>query len=80
MTKGSNVTIQIGVYIGSDHSSGDLFISDEAKRNIQNSRDSLMKLVSSGANIYGVNTGFVSLLNVRIKPDKIEELQSTECQ
>ena len=50
-------------------------ISDEAKRNIQNSRDSLMKLVSSGANIYGVNTGFGSLLNVRIKPDKIEELQ-----
>ena len=50
-------------------------ISDEAKRDIQNSRDSLMKLVSSGANIYGVNTGFGSLLNVRIKPDKIEELQ-----
>ena len=31
MTKGSNVTIQIGVYIGSDHSSGDLFISDDVE-------------------------------------------------
>ena len=31
MTKGSNVTIQIGVYIGSDHSSGDLFIPDTAE-------------------------------------------------
>ncbi len=50
-------------------------ISDDAAKNVKKSRDSLMKIVSSGANIYGVNTGFGSLLNVRIKPDKIEELQ-----
>ena len=50
-------------------------ISDDAAKNVKKSRDSLMKIVSSGANIYGVNTGFGSLLNVRIKPDKIEALQ-----
>ncbi len=50
-------------------------ISEETKEKVRKSRDSLMKIVSSGANIYGVNTGFGSLLNVKIKPDKIEELQ-----
>ena len=29
MTRDSNVTIQIGVYIGNENSSGDLFIPDD---------------------------------------------------
>ncbi len=50
-------------------------ITEETGRRIMKTRDSLMNLISSGANIYGVNTGFGSLLNVRINPDKIEDLQ-----
>ena len=50
-------------------------ISDKALRNIQKSRVSLKKLIASGKNIYGVNTGFGSLLNRKIRPEEERQLQ-----
>ena len=50
-------------------------ISDKARTNIQKSRVSLEKLIASGKNIYGVNTGFGSLLNRKIRPEEERQLQ-----
>lgn len=50
-------------------------ISKDTIRNIQKSRESLVKLIASGKNIYGVNTGFGSLLNRKIKPEEEKQLQ-----
>ncbi len=50
-------------------------ISREAVKRIEKSRTSLMDLIASGKNIYGVNTGFGSLLNRKIKADEAKQLQ-----
>ncbi len=50
-------------------------ISGITKENVQKSRNSLQKLIMSGNNIYGVNTGFGSLLNRKIKPEEEKQLQ-----
>ncbi len=51
-------------------------LSGEALLKVQKSRQSLMNLVNSGRKIYGVNTGFGSLLNVAIKNEDVVRLQS----
>ncbi|MEM0155492.1 MAG: aromatic amino acid lyase, partial [Thermoplasmataceae archaeon] len=50
-------------------------ISKEALSRIKKSRDILEKKVKDGSTIYGVNTGFGSLLNVKINSSDISELQ-----
>lgn len=50
-------------------------ISGEAKERVLRSRNSLMKLIAAGAPIYGVNTGFGSLLNTKIDRDDSQKLQ-----
>lgn len=53
-----------------------LALSDEAKLNIQKSRDYLDKKISeSDAPVYGINTGFGALCNVKITSEKLTELQ-----
>lgn len=51
-------------------------VSQKAMKNIETSHNSLMKLVSSGKRIYGVNTGFGSLLNVKIPEEEARNLQA----
>ncbi len=50
-------------------------LSGEAAERIRKSRDRLMQKLEEGKPIYGVNTGFGSLLNVSIPQDKIVQLQ-----
>ena len=54
-----------------------LSLSEEAKINIQKSRDYLdQKMASNDAPIYGINTGFGSLCNVKISNENLSQLQS----
>ncbi len=50
-------------------------ISEKAISRIKKSRDSLVKILSGGKPVYGVNTGFGSLLNVRVSDKEMEMLQ-----
>jgi histidine ammonia-lyase len=53
-----------------------LELSDEAKINIQKCRDFLdTKMVSHSEPIYGINTGFGSLCNVKISKENLSKLQ-----
>jgi histidine ammonia-lyase len=54
-----------------------LSLSEEAKVNIQKCRDYLdTKMASNEAPIYGINTGFGSLCNVKISNENLSQLQS----
>jgi histidine ammonia-lyase len=50
-------------------------ISSESWKKIQKAHDYLKSVIRSGKTIYGVNTGFGVLSNVRIQDSEIEELQ-----
>ncbi|HEX9727495.1 MAG TPA: histidine ammonia-lyase [Gemmatimonadales bacterium] len=50
-------------------------IADGAARVAEAARDVVDAAVASGATIYGVNTGFGRLQNVRIPPDQLRQLQ-----
>src|SRR3989304_9852023 len=53
-----------------------LELSDEAKINIQKCRDFLdKKMASHSEPIYGINTGFGSLCNVKISNENLSKLQ-----
>ena len=53
-----------------------LALSDEAKANIQKCRDYLdKKMASHSKPIYGINTGFGSLCNVKISNENLSKLQ-----
>jgi histidine ammonia-lyase len=53
-----------------------LELSDEAKINIQKCRDFLnTKIVTNSEPIYGINTGFGSLCNVKISNENLSQLQ-----
>lgn len=54
-----------------------LALSEEAQLNIQQCRDYLdQKMASNDAPIYGINTGFGSLCNVKISNENLSQLQS----
>jgi histidine ammonia-lyase len=68
------LTLEIIQEIISQHKS--LALSEEAKVNIQQCRDYLDKKMASNDNpIYGINTGFGSLCNVKISNDNLSQLQ-----
>jgi histidine ammonia-lyase len=53
-----------------------LALSEEAKVNIQKCRDYLdQKMKTHAAPIYGINTGFGSLCNVKISNENLSQLQ-----
>jgi histidine ammonia-lyase len=53
-----------------------LALSDESKVNIQKCRDYLdAKMKSNGKPIYGINTGFGSLCNIKIDDENLSKLQ-----
>ncbi|CAL66473.1 histidine ammonia-lyase [Christiangramia forsetii] len=53
-----------------------LALSDESRVNIEKSRTYLNnKIKASDAPVYGINTGFGALCNVKITPEKLTELQ-----
>jgi histidine ammonia-lyase len=50
-------------------------LSDEAKNRIEKSRERVEKFLSSDRPMYGINTGFGALANVKIDRDDISQLQ-----
>ncbi|MGB0918065.1 MAG: aromatic amino acid lyase, partial [Flavobacteriales bacterium] len=55
---------------------GRLEVSDDTIQSIEKSADYLLKKVrDSKATVYGVNTGFGSLSNIRVGEEDLEELQ-----
>ncbi len=50
-------------------------LSDIALQRIRTNRDYLDTVLSKGETYYGINTGFGSLCNVRVKPDELAQLQ-----
>ena len=50
-------------------------LSDEAATNVARAHDFLQEVVASGQTVYGVNTGFGQLANVRVDADQLHLLQ-----
>ena len=53
-----------------------IVLSDESRKKVDSSRKSLLKAIGSGQTIYGVNTGFGKLSQIKISQDKLELLQT----
>ncbi|MDK2885745.1 MAG: histidine ammonia-lyase [Thermosipho sp. (in: thermotogales)] len=50
-------------------------LDKESKRKMEESRKEIEKILKIGKPVYGVNTGFGALVNVRISKEQLEELQ-----
>jgi histidine ammonia-lyase len=50
-------------------------ISQAARKRVSEGRDLIESLLAAGETVYGVNTGFGKLSDVRIPPEKLAELQ-----
>jgi len=50
-------------------------LDDFAKNKITESRNTIEKILSSGKTVYGINTGFGALVNVKISEKELYELQ-----
>ena len=53
----------------------DVTISDESRAKIIASHSTISKVLASGDKVYGVNTGFGLLANVRVSDDELDQLQ-----
>jgi histidine ammonia-lyase len=51
-------------------------VAPAARRALSESRRLVERAVASGQTIYGINTGFGKLANVRVPPDQIDQLQT----
>jgi len=52
-------------------------LGPEAKRRIAESNEFIDEVVAGGEQVYGINTGFGILANVRISDDELGQLQET---
>jgi histidine ammonia-lyase len=71
---GSSLTIEKTVFVARGFEK--VSLSSTAEENIERSHKSLIDLIQSGKMVYGVNTGFGSLLNVRISREDEKDLQA----
>jgi histidine ammonia-lyase len=53
-----------------------LAVSPEAGTRLAASRALVERAIAGGATIYGINTGFGKLANVRVAPDRLDQLQA----
>lgn len=51
-------------------------VAAEARSRLAESRRLVEKAIQGGATIYGINTGFGKLANVRVAPDRLDQLQA----
>src|SRR6266700_7954119 len=70
---GQKLSLQqiVEVASGREH----LSLSAEARARVEKSRSVVEEIVSQGRTVYGVNTGFGRLSDVRIEPSQLQELQ-----
>jgi histidine ammonia-lyase len=61
----------VAVARGKDH----VAFSTSARERVEQSRGIVEKIVAEGRTVYGVNTGFGKLSDVRIEPSQLRELQ-----
>jgi len=52
-----------------------IVLTDVARAQVARAHDFLMEVVASGLTVYGVNTGFGQLANVRVGADQLHQLQ-----
>jgi len=72
---GRSLTIESVVRVARDPTTR-VSIRPEARRALHASRGLVDRAIESGHTIYGINTGFGKLANVRIPPDQIDQLQT----
>src|SRR5215218_6584275 len=72
---GRSLTIENVVYIARNPTSR-VSIDPEARRALLETRGMVDRAIRSGHTIYGINTGFGKLANVRIPPDQLDQLQA----
>ena len=70
---GSSLTIDQVVEIA--RNKAEVGLSEEAKKNIQISRDIVEKNIEEKKVIYGLNTGFGKFVNVAISENELDKLQ-----
>lgn len=71
---GASLTIADVVHAARNHDVA-IRVAPEARAILAASRARVNAAVATGATIYGINTGFGKLANVRIAPDQLEQLQ-----
>jgi histidine ammonia-lyase len=72
---GSSLTISDVVRVARDPSAR-IAVQPDARTALETSRQLVETAISSGQTIYGINTGFGKLANVRIAPDQLNQLQT----
>jgi len=72
---GQSLTIDDVVRVARNPSSR-VTLHPQARRALFESRRLVERAIDSGQTIYGINTGFGKLANVRIAPDKLDQLQT----
>ena len=64
------------VVLTARHPAARISVAPEARRALLESRGRVDRAIDSGRTIYGINTGFGKLANVRIPPDQLDQLQT----
>jgi histidine ammonia-lyase len=72
---GQSLSIDDVVRVARD-SSIRISLNSEARRALVESRRIVERAIDSGQTIYGINTGFGKLANVRVPPDQLDQLQT----
>jgi histidine ammonia-lyase len=75
MLDGESLSIEDIVRVARDPAAR-VGIDPEARRALLQSRGIVDRAIQSGQTIYGINTGFGKLANVRIPPDQLDRLQT----
>ncbi|HYF39388.1 MAG TPA: histidine ammonia-lyase [Gemmatimonadales bacterium] len=71
---GNSLTIQGVVRVARDPAIR-VTLHPDARQSLLESRRRVDRAIQSGQTIYGINTGFGKLANVRVPPDRLEQLQ-----
>jgi histidine ammonia-lyase len=72
---GQSLSIEDVVHVAHDPTTR-ISLKPEARRALLESRRVIDRAISSGQTIYGINTGFGKLANVRVPPDQLDQLQT----
>jgi histidine ammonia-lyase len=72
---GQSLTVEDVVRVAQDPTAR-ITLKPEARRALVESRGTVERAIESGQTIYGINTGFGKLANVRVPPDQLDQLQA----
>jgi histidine ammonia-lyase len=72
---GESLTIEDVVQVA-HHPTTHITLKPDARRALLESRRIVDRAIASGQTIYGINTGFGKLANVRVPPDQLDQLQA----